>query len=282
MDSIFFWLSKIAWLLLSPDILLLILILCTWLLLRLGSYPLAKKIHTFVAVACLLIAFFPLGEWLLYPLETRFPTNPELPRQIDGIIVLSGAEDAVLSAQWNQVELGDGAERYIAFFNLARQYPNARLIFTGGSGSMIDQSHKGADVAKTLFQSLGLDSSRVIFERESRNTYENAIYSKKIASPAAGEKWLLITTAWHMPRSMGIFAKAGWPMIAYPVDHQTSPDNLFRINLAFAQHLSGVKTAIREWLGLAAYRLSGRTAVFFPGPKPKPAMPPLLKTKSDI
>ena len=266
MDSIFFWLSKIAWQLLSPDSLLLILILFTWLLLRLNSYRVAKKLHTFVAGACLLVAIFPMGEWLLYPLETRFPANPVLPPEINGIVVLSGAEDAVLSSQWNQVELGDGAERDLAFLDLARQYPDAKLIFTGGSGSMIDQRHKGADVAKTLFHRLGLDTSRVIFERESRNTYENAIYSKKLASPKVGENWVLITTAWHMPRSMGIFAKAGWPMIPYPVDHRTIPDNLFRIDLDFSQHLGDLKTAGKEWLGLVAYHLTGRTAVLFPGP----------------
>ncbi|MDH3392865.1 MAG: YdcF family protein, partial [Desulfobulbaceae bacterium] len=220
-------------------------------------------------------AFFPLGEWLLYPLETRFPANPELPQQVDGIIVLSGAEDAVKSAHWDQVEMGDGAERNLAFFNLARRYPSAKLVFTGGSGSLIDQTHKGADVAKSLFQNLGLDTSKIIFERESRNTYENAIYSKKMVTPGAKENWILITTAWHMPRSMGIFTKAGWPMIPYPVDHQTLPDNLFRVGLNFAPHLASVKTAVKEWMGLTAYYLAGRTSTLFPGsqPKPLPATP---------
>lgn len=106
MDTIFFWLSKTAWWLLSPDILLLIVILFTWLLLALGANKLAKKIHTVTAAACLLIAFLPLGSWLLHPLENRFPVNPVLPQHIDGIIVLGGAENAVLSSLWKQPEPG--------------------------------------------------------------------------------------------------------------------------------------------------------------------------------
>lgn len=266
MDTIFFWLSKTAWWLLSPDILLLIVILFTWLLLALGANKLAKKIHTVTAAACLLIAFLPLGSWLLHPLENRFPVNPVLPQHIDGIIVLGGAENAVLSSLWKQPELGDGAERYLAFFNLARQYPDAKLVFTGGSGSLSDQSHKGADVAQTLFERLGLDTSKIIFERQSRNTYENAIFSKRLAAPASRENWLLITTAWHMPRSMGIFTRAGWPMIPYPVDHQNTPDERLRVELDFSQHLCNLRTAVREWLGLVAYRLTDKTSALFPGP----------------
>ncbi|MDH4321272.1 MAG: YdcF family protein [Desulfobulbaceae bacterium] len=268
MHSVFFWTSKLAWLLLSPDNILVALLLLTWFLLhRGGSKRLAKRLLTLITAGCLLIALLPVGEWLLFPLETRFPTNPALPKKIDGIVVLGGAEDPNLSSLWQQVELGDGAERYLAFMALSRRFPDARLIFTGGSGSMLDQQHKAADVAATLFHETGLNTSRIIFERESRNTYENAVFSKKIAMPKPGENWLLITTAWHMPRSMGIFNRAGWPMLPYPVDHRTAPGNLLRCELAFAGHLDALRIAIKEWLGLAAYRLTGKTTAFLPGPE---------------
>jgi len=270
MPSLFFWISKLVWLILSPDSLLLILLLLTCLLLHRGSYRMAKGLHTLVAVICLLIAMLPLGDWLLAPLETRFPANPDLPQTIAGIVVLSGAEDAVLSSLWKQVEMGDGAERDLAFMHLARQYPAARLIFTGGSGSMLDQSHKAADVAKTLFRQAGMDTAMIVFERESRNTYENAIFSKKIAAPQPGENWVLITSAWHMPRSMGIFSRAGWPMLPYPVDHRTRKDGLFRIELDFSGHLDGLKMATKEWLGLAAYRCTGKTTTLLPGQESLP------------
>ena len=212
----------------------------------------------------ILISFFPIGEWLLYPLESRFQTNPVLPDKIAGIIVLSGSENTVLSPQWQQVELGDATERDLMFLALARKYPEAKLLFTGGSGSLLEQKDKAADIAKKLFKQLNFDVTRIVFEKESRNTYENAIYSKKIVQPFKNENWILITTGWHMPRSVGIFCKAEWPVIPYPVDHQTNKDNLFRISFNLSNNLRMLKIAIKEWLGLFAYYLSGKTTSFFP------------------
>ena len=201
----------------------------------------------------------------MYPLETRFVTNPDLPETIDGIIVLSGAEKAILSYHWNQVELGGGAERNIAFLTLARQYPNAKLVFTGGSSSLLNQEYNSADVAKLLFQNLGLDISRVTFERNSRNTFENAVFSLELVKPDPKDKWILITTSWHMPRSVGIFCKIGWKVIPYPVDHRTIVNNLFRIEFNLADHLNVLATAIHEWMGLLAYYITGKTSGLFPG-----------------
>jgi len=264
MDTLFFFLSKLIWLLISPDSLLLILILVALVFLYLGNQQLAKKLLSIVSGLFIIIAFFPVGEWLLYPLESRFQTNPVLPDKITGVIVLSGAEDTELSNRWQQVELNNAAERNLAFLTLAQQYPKAKLLFTGGSGSLIEQNHKAADVAEKLFKQLGVDTTRIIFERESRNTYENAINSKKTVKPVKSETWILITTSWHMPRSVGIFCKAEWPVIPYPVDHQTNKDNLFRISFNLSNNLQTLKTAIKEWLGLFAYYLSGKTTSFLP------------------
>jgi uncharacterized SAM-binding protein YcdF (DUF218 family) len=264
MESTFFWISKLAWVMIAPDTLLLFLLLISWLLLWRRAYILAKWLLGFVTIFLMVVALFPIGEWLLCPLETRFPTNPKLPEQIDGIIVLSGTENAVLSSLWNQAELGDSAERDMAFLALARQYPNAKLVFTGGSGSMMHQDHKAADVAKKLFDDLGLDLSRVTFERNSRDTFENAVFSKELVRPDPGQKWILITTAWHMPRAVGIFCKAGWPVIPYPVDHWTMPGKLLRIDFSLSDHLRGLATGLKEWLGLIAYYLSGKTTTLFP------------------
>jgi len=210
------------------------------------------------------VALFPVGEWLLYPLEIRFSANPKLPDRIDGIIVLSGSENAVLSNLWHQVELLDSAEHEIAFLELARRYPHAKLVFTGGSGSMTHQDAKAADVAETLSYKLGFDPSRVTFERNSRNTFENAVLSKELVRPDPGQTWILVTTAWHMPRSVGIFCKAGWPVIPYPVDHWTKPGKLLRIDLNLSGHLRDLVIGVREWVGLLAYHVSGKTAVLFP------------------
>jgi len=199
MESLFFWTSKLAWMMIAPDNLILFLLLIAWILLWRGAYRPATWLLGTVTTVLMLVALFPVGEWLLYPLETRFAANPKLPDRIDGIIVLSGTEDAVRSSLWQQVELHDSAEREMAFLELARRYPNARLVFTGGSGSMVHQDDKAADVARKLFDNLGLDLSRVTFERNSRNTYENAVMSRELVRPDSAQTWVLITTAWHLP-----------------------------------------------------------------------------------
>lgn len=264
MDTLFFYISKLIWLLVSPDSLLLALIILSLVLLYIGKQKLAKIILSTASGLLIIIAFFPVGEWLLYPLESRFQTNPSLPEKIDGIVILSGAEAPELSHMWNQVELGAAAERDLAFLNLARQHPKAKLIFTGGTGSLTKQDYKAADVAKILFKQQRFDIKRIMFERESRNTYENAIYSKDIAKPLKNENWILITTGWHMPRSIGIFCKAEWTVIPYPVDHQSNKENLFRIDFDLATNLDTLKTGIKEWLGLFAYYLSGKTTSLLP------------------
>lgn len=264
MDNLFFYISKLIWLLISPDSLLLILIVLTLVLLYLGKLKPAKKLLSSVSGILLIIAFFPIGEWILFPLENRFTTNPVLAEKVDGIIVLSGAEDPLLSSVWEQVELGAAAERDLSFLTLAHKYPKAKLVFTGGTGSIIYQDYKAADVAKSLFKQQNFDTNRIIFERESRNTYENVIYSKKLINPIKNENWILITTSWHMPRSVGIFCKAKWSVLPYPVDHQTNKDNLFRIDFDLLTNLYTLKIAIKEWLGLLAYYLSGKTNSLFP------------------
>ena len=264
MDTLFFYISKLIWLIVSPDSLLLLLFIISTILLYVGKHKLGKILLSTTSAALIIIAFYPVGEWLLYPLESRFATNPVLPEKIDGIIVLSGAEAAELSHAWNQIELGAAAERDFTFLFLAKKYPQAKLIFTGGTGSLTKQEFKGADVAEKLFKQQGFDTTKITFERESRNTYENIIFTKKIITPKINENWILITTSWHMPRSVGIACKAEWPVIPYPVDHQSNKDNLLRFDFDLAKNLFTFKVAIKEWLGLFAYYLSGKTTSLFP------------------
>ena len=264
MDTLFFYISKIIWLIASPDSLLLILLIFSIALLYFGKIYPAKKLLTIVSLMFILIALFPIGEWLLYPLESRFQTNPKLPDKVDGIIVLSGSENTELSHIWNQVEVGAAAERNLTFLNLARRYPKAKLIFTGGTGRLTNQKYKAADVARILFEQQNFNINKIKFESKSRNTFENATYSKKFAKPLKNENWVLITTSWHMPRSVGIFCKVNWPTIPYPVDHQTRKGNLYRVDFDLAKNLSVLKIGIKEWLGLFAYYLSGKTTSLLP------------------
>ena len=145
-------------------------------------------------------------------------------------------------------------------------YPEARALFTGGSGTLFNQQYKEADIIDEFFAGLGYSGEKLLFENESRNTYENALFGKKLIQPKFGENWILITSAFHMPRSMGSFCRQGWPLIPYPVDHGSQKGNLLRVDFDFRGNLSGLSTAIHEWVGLLAYYLTDKTSRLFPGP----------------
>lgn len=264
LDTLLFWLSKIFWTVVAPGSLLLILVLSGWLLLMRGANRKAKWVLGFAAFAMLLIASVPLGDWLLEPLETRFAANPKLPARVDGIIVLGGAEDGARSAAWNQAEVNESAERFLASLALARRYPAARVLFTSGSGTLANQKIKGADVAKKLYLEQGLEPARLILESNARNTVENAVLSRALVKPAPGEFWVLVTSAAHMPRAVGVFCKAGWPVLPYPVDHRTVRGHNRWIDYGLTGNLDALSMGIKEWLGLAAYYLMGRTGTLFP------------------
>lgn len=263
MDTLFYLLSKYIWNLISPDSLLVMLAVAAWLLLKLGCQRLAGALTACMAITVLFIAVFPVGEWLLYPLEKRFPPAEILPDQVDGIILLGGSYRIAQSAAWRQVELKETAERELAFLRLARRYPDAQLVFTGGG------LHPGGDfseaaLAKRLFAEQGLDVSRIVFEDLSRNTYENAINTRVLIEPQAGETWLLITTGWHMPRAVGVFCKTSWSVTPYPVDHWTRRGSLLWPEWHFARNFYTLHFALREWTGLLAYRMSGKISTLLP------------------
>lgn len=265
MDTVFFLASKIIWAFISPDSLIVILGVSAWIASLLKWPRISRSLLASCALFLVLIGFFPVGEWLIAPLENRFTTNVALPSEVDGIVVLGGAISPRMSNIWQQTEVGGGAERLTNFLYLARLYPNAQLVFTGGSGSVTEQEFKEAEMAQILFDQLGLAERAIIYESESRNTAENARNSKQLVTPEADKNWLLITSAFHMPRSIGVFCQEQWPMQAYPVDHYSQKGNLLRLDFSFSTNLAVLRTAIREWIGLVAYRISGKSSELLPG-----------------
>ncbi|MBF0219884.1 MAG: YdcF family protein [Gammaproteobacteria bacterium] len=267
MESLFFWISKLAWAVIAPDMLLLWLFIIALLFLwwrRLSRWQAwGKRLLILYLLLIITITLIPIGELLLSPLERRFPINPQLPAQLDGIIVLSGAENGKATALWDQVILGEANERLHHFQLPAREHPQAKLVFSGGTGSLTEQRYKGSSVARRQLKELGFPVERVIFEGDSRNTVESILRLKALLHPEIHEQWLVITTAWHMPRTIGIFCNAAWPVIPFPVDYQTLPESI-AIAPDFAGHLQDLNIAAKEWLGLLAYYLSGRSAALFP------------------
>jgi len=265
---VFFFLSKTLGVLLLPSNLLIGIGIVGLILLLTRFVSLGRKL---VVASVLLIAicgFSPIGKLLLYPLETRFPPWDDTRGAPDGIVVLGGAIEPALSAAHSAAVFGPSIDRIVAAAGLAHRYPNARLVFSGGNAGLgSGDAAREADFALPVFESFGLAKDRLIMERRSRNTEENAEFSKAIVGPKSGERWLLVTSAYHMARSVGIFRKAGFAVEPYPVDWRTDGrDGFLRFSRFLVEGLGRVDTASREWMGLIAYWIAGKTTEFFPGP----------------
>ena len=262
----FFSLSKVLWWFAAPANLLLFLLGIGVLLLWTPWRRAGRGLATLATLLVFATATLPVGAWMVHQLENRFPTVSAPPARVDGIIVLGGVVNQFMTVARGQVSIGGAAERLTEFADLARRYPQARLIFSGGSGSLFRQDLKEADVLGPFWQQIGLDKSRIGYESQSRNTYENAVRSFDMASPRPGETWVLITSAFHLPRAVGCFRRAGWTVLPYPVDYQTPPVFEFELSLDLAGHLSMLELAVHEWMGLLFYWLTDRTDSLFPGP----------------
>jgi len=213
------------------------------------------------------IGFSPVGNMLTIPLEQRFPSWDHSQGAPHGIVILGGALSPNVSHARGTVTLNEAAERLTVVADLARRYPDARLIYSGGSAALYGNRVPEAGFALLLFQTFGIAPGRVIAEDQSRNTIENALFTKAIAQPKPGERWLLVTSGHHMPRSIGVFRKVGFPVEAHPVDWRTrGPIDALQPFLTLSDGVRRTDTAAREWVGLLAYWLTGRTSELFPRP----------------
>lgn len=256
---------KVIEMLLSPLELALLALMLATVLLWLGRVRATRRILSATVILLVLLAVLPWNDWLLRPLENRFPEPTPLPATVDGIIVLGGSIDPVRSQERGRPIIFDAPERLTALVELSRRYPEARVIFTGGSGYVTRQDVREAHYTAVLLTALGVPEGRVLYEDQSRNTRENADFSKTLVVPKAGEIWLLVTSAWHMPRSVGTFRAAGWPVIPYPVDYQSGANpNGWRGLLG--RNATTLRKAAHEWIGLVYYRLRGWSDSWYPGP----------------
>ena len=262
-----FAVSKIVWWLVDPANLLLIVLVFGAVVSSARRFRrLGRRVLAVATAGAVLVSVLPLGTWLLRPLEQRFPAMQALPENLTGLITVGGAVNQFITAERDQVALTAGAERLTAFVGLARRRPDLRLVYTGGSGALLRQDLKETTVARRFFAEMGLDPAPVIFEGLSRNTFENAVNSAALLRPAQGNQvWLLITSAAHMPRTVGVFRKAGFTILPYPVDYQTSARSA-GYGAGLRAGLNLLSSGVYEWLGLIAYRLLGRTDDLFPAP----------------
>ncbi len=264
MEDLLFAASKLFWLFARPNTFMLFLACLGVALMaagrRWGRWPAFLGLSWFAAVL-----LTPLSTWLTLPLEDRFPRPPP-PARVDGVIVLGGAVEQQLTLARGIPALNGAAERMTEAVALARRFPEARIVFTGGSAGLAPGEMTEADVARQLFAALGLEGPRVVFEAESRNTWENATLSHALLRPRPGEVWLLVTSASHMPRSVGCFRRAGWEITPWPVNYSTQPGGRGWFDPPFSFRLGQAEWAVREYVGLLAYWLLGRSSALFPAP----------------
>jgi uncharacterized SAM-binding protein YcdF (DUF218 family) len=264
----FFVLSKILGFFALPSNLLIMLALLGAAMLMTRYARLGRRLLVASVLSIAFVGLSPLGNLLILPLEQRFPPWDATRGAPDGIVVLGGPISPELSRGRGEVSLNEAAERVTAVAALARRYPQARIVFSGGNGGLIIRDGNEAEFALQLFQSFGIDPARIIAEDRSRNTAENAEFSKQLALPKPAERWLLVTSAHHMPRSIAVFRRAGFDVEAYPVDYRTRGwiDAVVPFG-AIGDGLRRVDTAAREWVGLFVYWVTGRSAALFPGPR---------------
>ncbi len=224
----------------------------------------AKKILVPTVIVSLILLSYPVSDYLMYPLEMQFSKPIELPDTIDGIIVLGGGENLKISVGWNTAEVGSGGDRFISAAILAKQYPDVPVLFSGGSGLLrFDTSTTGGNVARNLLTAVGIDDDRLIIESQSRNTYENfSLLKDKL--PKLEGTYLLITSAFHMPRAVGIARQQHINVIAYPVDYYSNKPALRQWDFSLLEHLHTLEIAWREWIGLTVYHWIGKTSEWLP------------------
>ena len=263
-----FVLGKILWFAATPSNSLTLLAFLGMAAAFLGKVSRKALLIGALGMAGLLVCgLSPLAYWLATPLETRFPQLRPLPEHITGFIVLGGGVRNYETEEVDALSLNDAGERIVALGDLARRYPSARIVFSGGRDFFDPGGEAEADLIRRYAETLGVDPSRITVENRSRSTYENAIFTRELVRPGEGETWLLVTSAWHMPRAVGCFRQAGFPVVAYPVDFRAiGPRYAWRGFYEVARGLRLTDVVAKEWVGLLAYRLMGRTDALLPGP----------------
>lgn len=264
MDTLFFVISKLAWGLLSPLNLMIWLTLLGALLAWWGWRRFGGTLATLGFALLLANMAYPFGDLIIQPLEARFHKPHPMPDDVDGILILGGGESLGRSLSWQTPELGLGGDRYVAAAYLARLYKEVPVIFAGGSGSVqLQDTGKEGDIARTLLTQLGIHPNRLIIESSSRNTHEN-FRNVRLVLPKPDGRYLLITSAFHMPRAVGVARKVGVNVIPYPVDYRSYKPPYRAVDFDFFDHLKSLEPGWKEWIGLTVYYLSGKTDQWLP------------------
>lgn len=255
----FFYLSKIIGVLLDPANLLAVLF-CAALIsfgfrrVRAGRFLLLSSF-----LLLLVFGILPIGHNGLHYLESRTGRPMAMPGNLDGVLVLGGAVETLKSGRSGQTEFNEGVERVLSAMALSRTYPDATILFSGGSNKFFGSKRSETDEVAIFMEVMGFATKNIAYEDKSRNTFENFQLSAQQVAPKKGAQWLLITSAFHMPRSLAIARKMGWDLIPYPVDYRSQGRYLLLPpKLDVLDNLYTSKLFLREMTGFAAYKITGK------------------------
>ncbi|BBE71421.1 YdcF family protein [Oharaeibacter diazotrophicus] len=263
----FYLLSKLAFLAVRPSNAVILAMLIGLVARGTRFRKFGTRLGLFGLFALVVFAWTGAGDVLINPLERRFPF-PELgDTPPTGIIVLGGVLDPWSTRMHHTPQTIDGAERIAAGIDLARRYPSARLVYSGGTADAPPALEPEADIVGRMFAEAGIAPDRVVLEKRSLNTRENALFSYDLVGPRSGERWIVVTSAFHMPRAIGCLRAAGWTgLVAYPVDYRGDPlPDIVDLKSA-SESLLRTDLAVKEWIGLVVYRFGGFTDALFPAP----------------
>jgi uncharacterized SAM-binding protein YcdF (DUF218 family) len=252
-----FELSKIGWLFAAPSRVLLLLALAGALAGRRGRGVVLAALALIAAATVL-----PVGDLALARLETTFPRFAA-PARLDGIVVIGGALDNADFDAYPASGFNPAFGRLYEAARLAKLYPQARLFDVGGPTPPAP-ARAEADEAADVLVALGVPRERIEIERQSRNTFENAVDAAEVAKPQPGQTYALVSSAFHMPRAVGCFRKAGFNVIADPVDYRFKGKSGLGFDVVGG--LENLDLAVHEYFGLASYFALGRTDALWPAP----------------
>ncbi|CAN7529649.1 YdcF family protein [Rhizobium sp. LjRoot254] len=259
-----FMTGKLLWIVVQPLTLALIVKVLALLMLIIGRRKLAGFLSLLAGTILFVTLFTTTGAWSLQTLEARY-ARPALPTDVSCMIVLGGGFDLEVTAGRGGMEMNQAADRYIEAARLARLYPTATILVSGGDGSFSGIYKGDAELSGTFFQSMGVDPARIIMEKTSRNTIENVTETKTLLDANKLSDCLLITSAYHMPRAKALFDAEGVTTIPWPSDYRASGKVEF--GLDFTQpslNAALTSTAMREWAALLNAYLQGKSATLIP------------------
>jgi len=219
----------------------------------------------------LLILFISLyttaGAFVVQGLEGRFPHAAADPTDLKCVIVLGGATQNEVATVRGGYEFDSAGDRLVETLRLAQKYPQARIVISGGDGSLGGTYEGDAVISERFFTALGIPTSRMVEDKTSRTTFENAVNTKELLAQNGLSDCLLITSGFHMPRSMGIFRKQGISVVPWPVDYRSTGKETLGFDFTQpSRNAQLLATGLREWFGLVGYYAVGRTSALYPGP----------------